>query len=395
MREVERLDFGRFSKVQRTPQGGMRVPANLTRIGVLSYTNADGSTVRELRHPDEVFAEDSLATLSGAPVTNRHPDRAVSPHNWRSLSVGHVGEDVKRDDKFVAARLMIQDAGAIADVERADADPEALRELSCGYSCRLDETPGEYNGERYDAIQRSIRYNHVALGPTGWGRAGNEVALRLDSNGNQLAAGDPSSKENKDPLMKYTIDGVTYETNSPEFVQALTLRDKRNDEERAALTTARDKATAERDASTARADAADKALVEANDPKRLDTLVAARVDLVSNARRVLGADAKLEGKSEREIMIETIRHDDEVFVADGKSDDYVRAYFEASTKSSRRHDEGGKGIGAVRSAAVEGRKTDKTDAADVDRNDADAARRRMLDNNRDAATQPLRFSRSS
>jgi len=376
----------------------MRVPANLTRVGVFSYTRADGSTVRELRHPDEVFAEDSLDTLRSAPVTNRHPDRAVSPSNWRSLTVGHVGEDVKQFGSFVSARLMIQDAGAITDVERADGDPEALRELSCGYSCRLDETPGEFAGERYDAIQRSIRYNHVALGPAGWGRAGNEVALRLDSNGNQLAAGDPSSKQSEDPRpMKYTIDGVTYDTNSPEFIQALTLRDKRNDDERATLKTERDTATATADAATARADAADKALVEANDPTRLDSLVTERVALVSNARRVLGAESKLDGKTDREIMVETIRHDDKAFEAEGKSDDYVRAYFEASTKSSRRHDEGGKGIGAVRSAAVASSREDKNDANDetVDRNDADAARKRMLENNRDAASKPLRFSRSN
>jgi hypothetical protein len=394
MGEVQRLDFGRFSKVTRTPQGGMRVPANLTRIGVFTYTRADGTKVRELRHPDEVFAEDSLDTLRSAPVTDLHPDRAVSPSNWRKLSVGHVGEDVKRDDKFVSAPLMIQDAEAITAVERGD-----RKELSCGYSCRLDETPGEYAGERYDAIQRSIRYNHVALGPAGWGRAGNEVALRLDSNGNQLAAGDPSSKQSEDqPIMKYTIDGVTYDTNSPEFIQALTLRDKRNDDERSTLTTDRDTAVAERDAATARADAADKALEDANDPKRLDSLVADRVSLVSNARRVLGAESKLDGKTDREIMVETIRHDDDKFDADGKSDDYVRAYFEASTKSTRRHDEGGKGIGAVRSAAVASTREDKREDANdetVDRNDADAARKRMLDNNRDAASKPLRFSRSN
>ena len=37
------------------------------------------------------------------------------------------------------------------------------RELSCGYYCDLDETPGEYEGQRYDARQRNIRGNHLAL----------------------------------------------------------------------------------------------------------------------------------------------------------------------------------------------------------------------------------------
>lgn len=387
MREVERLDFGRFSKVERTPQGGMRVPAHLTRVGVFSYTRTDGSIVRELRHPDEVFAEDSLSTLAGAPVTDLHPAKPVRPSNWRKVSIGHVGDEAKPDGCFVSARLLIQDADAIAAIER-----DERCELSCGYSCKLDDTAGEYNGERYDAVQRSIRYNHVALGPKGWGRAGNEVALRLDSEGNQL----PNEEDLK---MKHTIDGVDYDTASPEFAQALANRDKRNDEKVATLTSERDTATAERDAAIKERDDAKSALDEANDPKRLDGLVAERVALVTAARRVLGTDAKLDGKSDREIMVETIRKDADDFDAEGKSDDYVVAYFEASTKSAKRHDEGGTGIGAARSAAVEATKDDgrrdKTDADDEpDRYDAAAARQRMIAHNDEAAKQPLRFSRT-
>lgn len=38
-----------------------------------------------------------------------------------------------------------------------------------------------HNGEHYDAIQRNIVVNHIALGPKGWGRAGPEVAVKTDS----------------------------------------------------------------------------------------------------------------------------------------------------------------------------------------------------------------------
>lgn len=371
----------------------MRVPANLTRTGIFIYTRPDGTKVRELRPAEEVFAQDSLETLSGAPVTDLHPGKPVRPSNWRNVSVGHVGEEVKQDGKFVAAKLMVQAADTIAKIEKLDDDPEALRELSCGYSCRLDNTPGEFEGERYDAVQRNIRYNHVALGPSGWGRAGGQVALRLDSNGNQTIGEPPREPE----IMKYTIDGVTYDTSTPQFLEALAQRDKRNDGTIAKLTSERDTAAAERDAAIKERDDAKADLDKANDPVRLDSLVTARVSLVESARRVLGSEAKLEGKSERDIMIATIRHDNKDFDADGKSDDYVSAYFEASTKSVKRHDEGGNGIGAARSAVADASKgrEDKRDDADdtVDRHDADAARKRMLANNRDAAGQPLRFSR--
>jgi hypothetical protein len=386
--EVQRLDFGRLGKVERTPQGGIRVPANLTRIGVFPYTRPDGTVVRELRHPEEVFAADSLATLAGAPVTDLHPAQPVRPNNWRDLTIGHVGDAVKNDGRFVSANLSIQDAAAIDAVDRGD-----RIETSCGYSCRLDASPGTYEGAPYDAVQRSIRYNHVAIGPKNWGRAGNEVALRLDDNGNQTTAATPPAKEDR---MRYTIDGVAYDTASPEFMQALALRDKRTDEIAATLRAERDTASAERDAANKSRDDAAAKLAAAEDPKRLDALVAERVKLVDNARRVLGTEAKFDGKTDREIMIETIRKDDATFDGAAKSDDYVRAYFEASTKSTRRHDEGGTGIGAARSATVNAVRTHeekKTDA--VDRNDAAGARARMLADNAAAASNPLRFSRTA
>ena len=361
----------------------MRVPANLTRTGVLVYSQADGSQIRELRHPEEVFSEDSLSTLAGAPVTDLHPAAPVRPSNWREVSVGHVGDEVKADGKFVAAKLTIQDEDTITKIEHED-----RCELSCGYSCCLDYTPGEFEGERYDAIQRSIRYNHVALGPAGWGRAGNEVALRLDSQGNQITDNKAGQPPTEVVPMKYTIDGVTYDTDSPQFIEALTNRDKRIDGETAELKSERDTATAERDSAIKERDDAKSELETASDPKRLDGLVTARVELVTQAQRVLGKDAKLDGKTDRAIMVETICHDEKDFSDEGKSDDYVSAYFAASTRSAKRHDEGGDGIGAARSAAKGATKhEDKKDEKDP--HDVDAARQRMLDHNQTAATKPL------
>lgn len=396
---VERLDFGRFTKVERTPQGGLRVPANATRVGVFVYTRADGSKVRELRHPDEVFAADSLSTLAGAPVTEGHPATPVRPDNWRRLTVGHVGDEVKADGKFVAARLMIQDADAISKVERDDADPSALRELSCGYSCQIDNTPGTWNGERYDAVQRNIRYNHVALGPKGWGRAGNEVALRLDAQGNQIH--NPHQQEAK--IMKVIrIDGVEFEFGSEAHINKLEEinREKLAEEKRRA-----DEAEGKLAAEKKRADEAEGKLAAATDPKALDERVRERADLVANARRIAGDEFKTDGRTDREIMVEAIRHDDADFDPEGKSDDYVRAFFDARAKTTKRHDEGGNGIGAARSAATgavrkrnDGRRREHVrddGGEDVDRFDAAAARQRMIKENREAATKPLRFSRSN
>ena len=35
--------------------------------------------------------------------------------------------------------------------------------MSLGYNLDLIEEPGEWNGEKYDAIQTNIRINHLAI----------------------------------------------------------------------------------------------------------------------------------------------------------------------------------------------------------------------------------------
>jgi hypothetical protein len=181
---VQRFDFasGEVKSHTRTGIGGLVAKANLTRTGILEYRAADGSVRRELRHPDDVFDSDSLDSLAHAPVTDDHPGK-VDTGNWRGESIGHVAgrperspETTASGDQMVRGEIHIQHGPA---VDKADSG--ALKEASCGYSCQLDPTPGEYRGQRYDGRQRNIRYNHVALGPPGWGRAGPEVSLRLDS----------------------------------------------------------------------------------------------------------------------------------------------------------------------------------------------------------------------
>jgi len=393
MSEVLRLDFQRFSKVERTPSGGMRVPANLTRTGVLIYRQPDGTVRRELRPPEEVFKQDSLKTLLGAPVTDLHPRDMVSPDNWREVSVGHVGE-AKQDGQYVAGRLDILDSQAIKAIEKGD-----RRELSCGYRCSLEPTPGIYEGQRYDAIQRRIVYNHVAIGPKDWGRAGNKVALRLDS-GDAIQV-EPKPEEHPPPKKEtrsmgmIRIDGIEYEIGSPAHLQAVEKRDAAKDKEISTLSKERDTEKARADAAEARADKAEKDLKEATDPTKVEELIRDRVQLHTDAKKVLGSDFDPSGKAPREIMVEAIKKDSKDFDPEGRTDDYLSAYFAATVKNYSRASEGGNGLSAARDAAVGGSRKDKKDPSDSeqDRYDSDAARKRMQENNKDAWKRPLAFNK--
>lgn len=343
----------------RTPTGGLRVPASLTRTGVLTYRNQDGTTRREYRPADEVFKADSLQSLEDAPVTDLHPAKMVDGANHRELSRGHV-RDGRKDGKFVAATVLVQDADLVAKVERRD-----RVEVSCGYRCRFDATPGVTpEGERYDGVQRDIVYNHVALLPAGTGRAGREVALRLDAAYEDMASaafsvGDkvvalvdhmPGMKgksgtvaivregappyygvkfdgmsdvhkwlaqdeisaakrdaADEEPMKIIRIDGKDYEIGSDAHIakltedagKALTAATARADKAEGELKVSNEKLVkveADLKVANERADAAEKPVKEA-----------ARKDLEAKAAKVLGPEYKFDGKKDEEIRADVAK----------------------------------------------------------------------------------------
>jgi hypothetical protein len=148
---------------------------------VLQYAKPDGSPWREYRPPEEVFSKASLSSYGGRPLTIGHRLDAVTADKWSDVAVGDVRDDAHQVDKFVRATVQVSDAKT---VERLGKD---LIEVSCGYRCDLDNTPGiSPDGEPYDAVQRNIRLNHVALLAANKGRAGRDVRLLLDANGDVL-----------------------------------------------------------------------------------------------------------------------------------------------------------------------------------------------------------------
>ena len=167
MKQVLRFDFnGSSGEFKRTPQGFLRINARLTRTGIFSYESG-----REYRSEEEVFRADAMESLKGAPVTDLHPsengaENFLTSTNARDLIIG-ITETVERDGPYLKGSLLIFHEDAIKAIENGD-----RKEISLGYKCRLDLTPGYIAGEAYDALQRDIVINHVAIGPRGWGRAG-------------------------------------------------------------------------------------------------------------------------------------------------------------------------------------------------------------------------------
>lgn len=175
-----RGDRGLLSRPRMLSNGFMQSDAFFTRVGVFAYRNTDGSTRRELRLPEEVFKGDSLETFKMATVTLGHPPEPVTAKNARQYQVGTTGQDVRRDSDKMRGTIMVSDEAAIRAMKAG------VREISNGYFCDLEMTPGVTKGIEgvedglsYDCIQRNIEGNHVAIVERG--RAGPEVAARVDS----------------------------------------------------------------------------------------------------------------------------------------------------------------------------------------------------------------------
>lgn len=158
----------------------------LTRVGIFEYRRPDGSIRRELRLPEEVFAAESLASYKGKPVILTHEAGLVDVDNVQQEHIGTILSEGIQDGDNVRAQIVIHDAESL---------DYGLRELSLGYTQTPDETPGVWNGQPYDAIQRNIQINHLALVEKA--RAGEQARLNIDG---EEQGGNQMSKARKDGL---------------------------------------------------------------------------------------------------------------------------------------------------------------------------------------------------
>lgn len=213
---VLRYDAGELLKSYRTAEGYILAEGRAIRPGILTYRRADGSVRRELIPPEELFKADSLATLGRKPVTLEHPplDESgapiwLSPDNVSVLAVGDVdGEIVEDAGGFVKLRIAVRRKDAIEAIEAGK------RGLSPGYTCRYDPTPGIWQGQPYDGVQRDRRYNHLAICSAG--RGGPEVRLRLDSADAVQVDSSAAAERTEERMGQASIDlgGVRYDVDA-------------------------------------------------------------------------------------------------------------------------------------------------------------------------------------
>jgi hypothetical protein len=377
----DRAELGRPTKL---PNGMLRLDARVAKTGVLVYKNGAGQERREYVPPEALFHSDHLDSLRLAPLTLRHPPTTemVTAENAARFVRGAI-EAPRRDGDYLSARLVVMHQDAVEAVERGVA-----REISEGYEVVLDETPGVTpDGQRYDAIQRARRTNHVALVEAG--RAGPDVSVRYDAADFVLVDVIPptaaavvraDASEGSIPMKKIRIDGVDYE--APEqTVQAFEAALAKKDEETKSLRAdaaevvkAKSVLEAERDTLRDKLEQAEKLRQDAADPAHIEAAVKARLDLERKASRIV-KNYKADGKSDDDIRRDVIAAMFPKASLEGKDATYLVARFDSAVELF----EDGPNValeGARRAAqSAQGSRADSAD-------DVEAARQKMIEFNR-------------
>ena len=319
---MQRFDQVTFAAT-KTAEGFIRDTPIVGRTGILVYRNADGTERREYRPPEEAFKADSLASLKGKPITIGHKAFVTAGNAAQVAPVGSVLSAGRQDGNNIVADIVVYNL---------DTDS---RELSCGYTLTLDETPGTTpEGEHYDAIQRNIVYNHLAIVPQG--RAG---IARLNMDGSQVIDEEDNSKEDNKmaEMTKIRLDsGIEYDCAPEVKVEIEKMR-----KDSAEVKKGFDKLQAKFDAleaELAKEQKGRKADAEAH-KANFDEAVKARVDLlkVAEAHKVANADSMTDTEI-KTAVIKAVRGD--AINLEGKSADYIEAAFDMAKADIKQHEDG-------------------------------------------------------
>ena len=151
----------------------------LSKVGVFDYSGAmigaeDKSKIYKVYRPaSELKAKECIDSFKLLPFVDDHTmlGKDATPAEQKGVQ-GVIGEDVYFKDGVLYGNIKVFSEALKSKIENGKI------ELSCGYRCSYVFEEGTYEGQKYEAIQKDIRGNHLAL--VDEGRMGKEVAV-LDS----------------------------------------------------------------------------------------------------------------------------------------------------------------------------------------------------------------------
>lgn len=151
----------------------------LSKVGVFPYL---GKTISDELEPDKIYQvlrpeeelsnDETLNSFKLVPIVDDHTMLGTKPGMQPAEEKGvHgvIGDDVYYKDGIIYGDLKIFSETLKEEIENGK------KELSMGYFCDYELKEGEFDGIPYQAIQRNLKINHVAL--VDEGRMGADVRV--------------------------------------------------------------------------------------------------------------------------------------------------------------------------------------------------------------------------
>ena len=324
-------DIAKVTTRHETEEGYLDVHANISRSGIYEYQAGElgiidkdpAQIIRVLRTDEEVFNKSSMQSFAKKPVTDNHPPTMVDSGNNRYYGIGQSGEVIVKDGNSLSASLLITDKDAVQKIK------DGTVELSCGYQADIMlESGNDAKFGPFDAIQKNIRGNHIAIVEKG--RAGSSCKIKDKKTFNDNKGVNTMNIMFNDVQIEVTeqgkqaIDSLQSQLSGLNTKLSDAVSGNKTETEKliADHKSVVDKLQGELDGAKS----------QIPDTKQLDSLVADRTAIIDSASKVI-KDFKSDGKSnldiKKEVLIEKTEHTDEGLK--DKSDDYIDGLFSGVT----------------------------------------------------------------
>lgn len=148
----------------------------LSKAGIFDYLGSEigapkpNKIYRVYRPAEELSHPEALESFKLVPWVNDHTMLGSKGISAEKKGVGGVtGENIYFEGDTLYGNIKLFSDSMAQAIEKGK------QELSLGYGCQYDFTPGHALGEAYDVVQRRFRGNHLALVANG--RMGKEVRV--------------------------------------------------------------------------------------------------------------------------------------------------------------------------------------------------------------------------
>lgn len=193
---ARKLDSNGWFEVKKNP---------ISKVGVFPYLGSsigapDPDQIYMVYRPaEELGDKEAMRSMELIPWVDDHTMIGPGFEAAEKKGVhGVTGQEIEFDGETLYANIKL-----FSETQAALVD-SGKEELSLGYKCKYDYTPGEFKGQKYDVVQRKVRGNHLASVQEG--RMGPDVAV-LDQ---ALTLHDPTTVftiDSKDIVMTKKTDG--------------------------------------------------------------------------------------------------------------------------------------------------------------------------------------------